>query len=60
MAQLRIENTPAQARRVEMPEGPTQRHKLLKMNYLCRMPAISIHRARAITEIDKANPACRA
>lgn len=56
MAQLRIENTPAQARRVEMPEGPTQRHKLLKMNYLCRMPAISIHRARAITEIDKANP----
>lgn len=56
MAQLRIENNPTEARRVEISEGPTQRHKLLKMNYLCRMPAISIHRARAITEIDKVNP----
>lgn len=56
MTLSRIENNPAQDRRVEIPEGPTQRHKLLKMNYLCQMPAISIHRARAITEMDKANP----
>lgn len=56
MAQSHIENNPAEDRRVEIPDGPTQRHALLKMNYLCQMPAISIHRARVITEFDKSNP----
>ena len=39
-----------------VPDGPTRRHKLLKMNYLRQVPAITIHRARAITEIDRENP----
>lgn len=40
----------------EVPDGPTRRHKLLKMNYLKQKPAITIHRARIITEIDRENP----
>ncbi len=45
-----------QARPVEIPDGPTQRHRLLKANYLKQVPTISIHRARVITEMDKAHP----
>lgn len=45
-----------QARPVEIPDGPTQRHRLLKANYLKQVPTISIHRARIITETDKAHP----
>lgn len=40
----------------DIPDGPTKRHKLLKMNYLRQTPAITIHRAKAITEIDRENP----
>ena len=39
-----------------VPEGPTQRHVLLKENYLKQVPLITIHRARTITKIDKENP----
>lgn len=39
-----------------VPEGPTQRHVLLKENYLKQVPRITIHRARTITKIDKENP----
>ncbi len=48
--------TPGQDRPVEIPNGPTQRHTLLKANYLRQIPTITIHRARVITEMDKANP----
>lgn len=40
----------------DVPDGPTRRHKLLKMNYLRQKPSITIHRARIITQIDKENP----
>lgn len=46
----------AQAHPVEIPDGPTQRHRLLKANYLKQKPTITIHRARVITETDKAHP----
>lgn len=39
-----------------IPDGPTERHKLLKENFLKQVPSISIHRARVITRIDKENP----
>ena len=39
-----------------IPDGPTERHKLLKENFLKQVPSISIHRARVITQIDKENP----
>ena len=39
-----------------VPEGPTRRHVLLKENYLKQQPSITIHRARAITKIDRENP----
>ncbi len=39
-----------------VPEGPTQRHLLLKENYLKQIPRITIHRAKAITKIDSENP----
>ena len=39
-----------------IPDGPTERHKLLKRNFLKQVPRISIHRAQVITEMDKANP----
>lgn len=39
-----------------IPNGPTQRHVLLKKNFLLQMPAIGTHRARAITKIAKENP----
>ncbi len=40
----------------DVPDGPTRRHKLLKMNYLLQKPSIPIHRARIITQIDRENP----
>lgn len=40
----------------DVPDGPTRRHKLLKMNYLLQKPSITIHRARIITQIDRENP----
>ncbi|MCG8565384.1 MAG: formate C-acetyltransferase/glycerol dehydratase family glycyl radical enzyme, partial [Desulfobacterales bacterium] len=39
-----------------IPEGPTQRHVLLKENFLNQVPSITTHRARAITKIAKENP----
>ncbi len=39
-----------------IPDGPTPRHQRLKDNFLKQVPSISIHRARVITEMDKANP----
>ena len=39
-----------------VPDGPTERHKRLKENYLKQVPSITIHRAKIITEIDKAHP----
>jgi len=52
---IRVEDL-SRKRTQEIPEGPTKRHQLLKMNYLRQRPTISIHRARAITEIARANP----
>lgn len=53
--EIRVEDL-SRKRAQEIPEGPTERHQLLKMNYLRQRPTISIHRARAITEIARANP----
>lgn len=39
-----------------VPDGPTRRHVLLKENYLKQQPRITIHRARAITKIDRESP----
>lgn len=39
-----------------IPDGPTQRHLLLKENYLNQRPRITIHRARVITRIAAENP----
>jgi formate C-acetyltransferase len=39
-----------------IPDGPTQRHVLLKETYLKQVPSITIHRARAITKVDRENP----
>ncbi|OLR55134.1 choline trimethylamine-lyase [Hornefia porci] len=38
------------------PDGPTPRIKALKDNYRKQVPSISTYRARAVTEITKANP----
>ena len=43
----------------DVPDGPTRRHKLLKMNYLLQKPSITIHRARIITQIDRKTLGCR-
>ena len=45
---IRVEDL-SRKRTQEIPEGPTERHQLLKMNYLRQRPTISIHQARAIT-----------
>ena len=55
MAQTTPEATTT-ARETQIPDGPTQRHVLLKRNYLRQVPTITIHRARIITEMDRANP----
>lgn len=39
-----------------IPNGMTERHKKLKETYLKHIPAITTHRARAITKIAKENP----
>jgi formate C-acetyltransferase len=39
-----------------IPDGPTERHVKLKENFLKQVPAITTHRARAITKIAKENP----
>lgn len=39
-----------------IPEGMTERHRLLKDNYLKQVPSITTHRARAVTKISKENP----
>ncbi len=39
-----------------IPEGPTERIKALKANFLEQKPRITIHRAKAITKIVKENP----
>lgn len=39
-----------------VPDGPTERHVKLKENFLKQTPAITTHRARAITQVAKENP----
>lgn len=39
-----------------VPDGPTERHRLLKENYLTQKPRIDIHRAKVITQLDKEQP----
>ncbi len=39
-----------------IPNGMTQRHKLLKENYLKQVPTITTFRAKAVTKIAKENP----
>ena len=39
-----------------VPNGPTERHKKLKTNFLAQVPSISIHKARVITTIAAENP----
>ncbi len=46
----------APAKAAGVPDGPTERHKKLKVNFLKQVPAISIYRARAITKIAAENP----
>ncbi len=43
-------------RSVPVPDGPTPRHKKLKLNYLRQKPSITIHRAKIITELDREQP----
>lgn len=40
----------------DVPDGPTDRQLRLKDNFLKQVPTITMHRARAVTEIMKANP----
>lgn len=40
----------------DVPEGPTDRQVRLKENFLKQVPSITMYRARAVTEIMKANP----
>jgi len=47
---------PADARGHGIPDGPTQRHVLLKENFLKQTPSITTHRARVITRIARENP----
>jgi len=51
-----VQASPAAHSGPGVPEGPTQRHVLLKENYLKQIPRITIHRARTITKIDRENP----
>ncbi len=39
-----------------VPVGPTERLSRLKQNFLKQVPAITTHRAKAFTEVTKANP----
>ncbi|QIB68838.1 choline trimethylamine-lyase [Aminipila butyrica] len=39
-----------------IPDGMTQRHRLLKDNYLDQVPTVTTHRARAVTKIARENP----
>ena len=55
-ASTAVQAAPAAQSGPGVPEGPTQRHVLLKENYLKQVPRITIHRARTITKIDKENP----
>lgn len=41
---------------VNIPDGPTERQVHLKQNFLKQTPMITIHRAKAVTEITKAHP----
>lgn len=40
----------------EVPDGPTQRLKDLKANFLKQVPTISIYRAKVVTEMARENP----
>ncbi|MDP9858502.1 formate C-acetyltransferase [Olsenella profusa DSM 13989] len=40
----------------DVPDGPTERQARLKDNFLKQVPSITMYRARAVTEIMKANP----
>ncbi|MCI6843747.1 MAG: choline trimethylamine-lyase [Coriobacteriaceae bacterium] len=40
----------------DVPDGPTDRQVHLKANFLKQVPSITTYRARAVTEIMKANP----
>lgn len=39
-----------------IPNGPTERHILLKEKYLKHVPSVTIHRARVITKVFRENP----
>ncbi|MCQ2444477.1 MAG: choline trimethylamine-lyase [Mailhella sp.] len=39
-----------------VPNGPTERHRRLKENFLKQVPSISIHHAQVITELDRKYP----
>lgn len=39
-----------------IPDGPTERHRKLKDNFLKQVPRITIHRARVLTQMAKENP----
>jgi formate C-acetyltransferase len=44
------------AKTSHVPDGPTERHVKLKERFLKHVPAVTIHRARAITKIARENP----
>ena len=39
-----------------IPDGPTERHALLRENFLKQVPTLTIHRAKVMTQIAKENP----
>ncbi|MGL4791588.1 MAG: pyruvate formate lyase family protein, partial [Anaerotignaceae bacterium] len=39
-----------------IPNGMTERHRLLKENYMTKVPTITIHRAKAVTKMTRENP----
>ncbi len=49
-------SAPASTMPTDVPDGPTQRHLRLKDNFLKQVPSITIHRARVLTRLAKANP----
>ncbi|MFR2716725.1 MAG: hypothetical protein ACLTA5_05170 [Anaerococcus obesiensis] len=45
-----------QSEGTQIPNGPTQRLIDLKANFLKQVPTITLHRAKIVTELTKANP----
>ncbi len=46
----------ASGSQTEIPDGPTERHVLLKQNFLRQTPRITTHRAKCMTKIAKEQP----